>query len=116
MSKPCAWPNGASWRPEQCWAFGEYQLNEIGVGADGRQLPSVAIDFGAAEIVIPHRLVGQRPTRDTEASRNGKSYASATGQPLRNLGEQRLPLLAQEGTLRGMTFQAASVSKPLRSF
>ena len=69
-----------------CRAFGEYQLNEIGVGADGWQLLSGAIDSGAAEVVIPHRLVGQHPLRDTEASRNGKCYASATGQPIPNLG------------------------------
>ena len=53
------------------WAFGGPQLNEVGVGADGWQLLSVAIDSGAAETVIPHRLVGQHPLRDTEASRNG---------------------------------------------
>ena len=38
-----------------CWAFGEYQLDEIAVGADGWQPLSVAIDSGAAETVIPHR-------------------------------------------------------------
>ena len=75
----------------------------------------MAIDSGAAETVIPHRLVGQHPIKDTEASRNGKCYASATGQPIPNLGEQRLPLVTQEGTLRGMTFQAAPVAKALGS-
>ena len=75
----------------------------------------MAIDSGAAEIVIPDRLVGQHPIRDTEASRNGKCYTSATGQPTPNLGEQRLPLFTQEGALRGMTFQAAPVSKTLGS-
>ena len=98
-----------------CWAFGGPQLNEVGVGADGWQLLSVAIDSGAAETVIPHRLVCQHPIKDTEASRNGKCDASATGQPIPNLGEQRLPLVSQEGTLRGMTFQAAPVSKALGS-
>ena len=98
-----------------CWAFGGPQLNEVGVGADGWQLLSVAIDSGAAETIIPHRLVGQHPIKDTEASRNGKCYASATGQPIPNLGEQRLPLVTQEGTLRGMTFQAAPVAKALGS-
>ena len=75
----------------------------------------MAIDSFAAEIVILHRLLGQHPIKDTEASRNGKCYAWATGQPIPNLGEQRLPLLTQEGTLRGMTFQAAPVSKALGS-
>ena len=81
----------------------------------GWQLLSVAIDSGAAETVIPHRLVGQHPVRATESSRNGMCYASATGQPIPNLGEQCLPLITQVGTLRGMTFQAAPVSKALGS-
>ena len=97
------------------WAFGGPQLNEVGVGADGWQLLSVAIDSGAAETVIPHWFVGQHPLRDIQASRNGKCYASATGQPIPNLGEQRLPLLTQEGTLRGMTLPAAPLSKQLGS-
>ena len=42
-------------------------------------------------------------------------YASATGQPIHNLGEQRLQLITTEGTLRSMTFQAAPVAKPLGS-
>ena len=42
-------------------------------------------------------------------------YASATNQPIPNLGEQKLPLVTGEGTLRGMTFQAAPVSKALGS-
>ena len=67
----------------------------------------MAIVSGATEIVIPRRLVGQHPIKDTEASRNGKCYASATRQTIPNLAEQRFPLFTQEGTLRGMTFQSA---------
>ena len=44
------------------------------------------------------------------------SYSSATGQRIPNLAEQKLPSFTVEGTLRGMTFQAAPVSKPLGSF
>ena len=43
------------------------------------------------------------------------NYASATGDPIPNLGEQLLPLLTSEGTLRAMTFQAAPVDRPLGS-
>ena len=76
---------------------------------------SLAVDSGAAETVIPHTLVGQHPIRETEASRGGLNYVSATGDPIPNLGEQRLPLMTQEGTLRAMTFQAAPVDRPLGS-
>ena len=65
--------------------------------------------------MIPHRLVGQHPVRETESLGRGMCYASATGQPIPNLGEQRLRLITQEGTLHGMTFQAAPVSKALGS-
>ena len=75
----------------------------------------MAIDSGAAETVIPHRLVSQHLLRKTNASRSGLCYSSATGQPIPNLGEQRFLLFTMEETFRGMTFQAAPVSKPLGS-
>ena len=76
---------------------------------------SMAVDSGAAETVIHHRLVAQHPIQDTESSRAGLCYSSATGQPIPDLGQQQLPLLTMEGTLRGMPFQDAPVSKPLGS-
>ena len=65
--------------------------------------------------MIPHDLVTDHGICDIEASRSGLCYASATGQPIPNNGEQRLPLMTMEGTMRGMTFQAAPVSRPLGS-
>ena len=73
-----------------CWAFGGYSLNEVGKTQDGWQLLSMAIDSGAAETVIPHRLVSQHLLKETNASRSGLCYSSATGQPIPNLGEQCL--------------------------
>ena len=96
-------------------AVGSWHVDECGIAADGWQLLSMAVDSGAAETVIPHRLVSQHPIKDTHASRAGMCYSSATGEPIPNLGEQKLPLLTMENTLRGMTFQAAPVSKPLGS-
>ncbi len=83
---------------------------------DGRwQLLSVAVDSGAAETVIPHKLVTSHPIHETDASRAGVNYASATGDPIPNLGEQILALCMREGSLRSMKFQAAPVSRPLAS-
>ena len=109
--KPVETPTGP------CWAFSDpsVQLNELGMTTGGWQLLSMAVDSGAAETVIPHRLVSQYPIRETEASKAGMCYASATNQPIPNLGEQQLPLVTREGSLRGMTLQAAPVSKPLGS-
>ena len=97
------------------WTVGGYSVNAAGKTQDGWQLLSMAIDSGAAETVIPHRLVNQHPLKETDASRGGLCYSSATGQPIPNLGEQCLPLVTMEETFRGMTFQAAPVSKPLGS-
>ena len=60
-------------------------------------------------------LVQDHATQETDASRSGLNYASATGDPSRTSGEQKLPLLTQEGSLRAMTFQAAPVDQALSS-
>ena len=75
----------------------------------------MGMDSWAAETVIPHRLVSQHPLKDTNASRSGLCYSSSTGQPIPNMGEQCFLLFTMEETFRGMTFQAAPVSKPLGS-
>ena len=81
----------------------------------GWQYLALTVDSGAAETVIPHMLVKDHPIYETTASKSGLNYASATGDPIPNLGEQKLPLLTNEGSLRAMTFQAAPVDRPLGS-
>ena len=82
---------------------------------DAWQKISIAIDSGAAATVIPHTMVTEYPIVATAMSEAGVCYVSATGEPIPNLGEQRLPLATVEGSLRAMTFQAAPVAKPLGS-
>ena len=65
--------------------------------------------------MVPHILVMEYPVQSTATSDAGVCYASATGEPIPNLGEQRLPLVMAEGSLRAMMFQAAPVAKPLGS-
>ena len=55
------------------------------------------------------------PGDPTDKSRAGVCYAGATGEPIPNLGQQKLPLATVEGFLRAMTFQVAPVAKPLGS-
>ena len=81
----------------------------------GWQYLALTVDSGAAENIIPHMLVQDQATQETDASRNGLNYASATGDPIPNLGEQKLPLLTHEGSLRAVTFQAAPVDRALGS-
>ena len=40
---------------------------------------------------------------------------SASGDPITNYGELKLPVVTRERTMRGMVFQAAGVAKPLGS-
>ena len=76
---------------------------------------SIAIDSDAAATIIPHTLLTEYCIVATAVSDAGVCYVSATGEPIPNLGEQRLPLTTEEGSLRTMTFQAAPVAKPLGS-
>ena len=92
-------------------------IHHVGDQREGNMLRkmSLAIDSGAAETVIPHTLVTEYPIVETEKSRSGACYASATGEPIPNLGEQKLLMATEEGSMRAMTFQAAPVAKPLGS-
>ena len=42
-----------------------------------------------------------------------KTFQSATGEPIPNFGDLRLPLYTREGTVRGMAMKASPVTKPL---
>ena len=54
----------------------------------GWQLLSIINDSGAAEMVIPHKLIKVYKIQETAESKAGLCYASATGDPIPNLGEQ----------------------------
>ena len=76
----------------------------------------ITIDSGAAETVIPEHVGSQYARVATMASESGLEYQSATGQPIRNLGEKKLNLMINDGSMRQMTMQVAEkVSKPLGS-
>ena len=72
----------------------------------------ITVDSGAAESVIPFDEVQNykryKPERD-------EWFQTASGEPIKNEGEQRIPIMLSSGQLRGMTFQACDVTKPLAS-
>ena len=82
---------------------------------EGWQRLSIIIDSGAAETVIPYKQIKGYAVQETEDSKEGICYASATSDPIPNMGEQTLPLQTAEGTWRSMRFQAAPVERPLGS-
>ena len=76
---------------------------------------SIAMDSGASDSVINPKDIPGIELMETEASRAGEEFSSATDEPIPNLGEVRFPMYTREGTLKGMTMQGAPVSNPLGS-
>ena len=73
----------------------------------------VAVDSGACDSVINVDELPDHPVRDTVASKAGEQFASATGDPIPNMGEINALMLTREESLRAMKFTAAPVAKPL---
>ena len=72
----------------------------------------ITVDSGAAESVIP---VDEVMNYKKNKPRMEEWFQTASGEPIRNEGEQRIPIMLSSGQLRGMTFQACEVTKPLAS-
>jgi len=75
----------------------------------------VAIDSGACDNVIDPDELPEHNVRETAASRAGEQFASATGDPIPNLGEMGILMITREDTVRAMAFTAAPVARPLGS-
>jgi hypothetical protein len=77
---------------------------------------SIAVDSGACDSVIDPGQVPSVQLVETKGSLSGEDdFQSATGEPIPNLGELRIPMLTRERTTRGMLFTGAPVAKPLAS-
>ena len=75
----------------------------------------VTVDSGAIDTVIPRRVAQGISLKQTEASRNGLKYRSASGNAIVNEGERNLRGYTKEANLVDMTAQVAEVTKPLGS-
>ena len=76
---------------------------------------SIAIDSGACDSVLSPEHVPDHEVHESVESWRGENFQSATGEPIPNLGDLRLPLYMREGTVRGMVMKASPVTKPLGS-
>ncbi len=76
---------------------------------------SIAIDSGACDSVISPEDVPDYEIYESKDSRRGENFQSATGEPIPNLGDLRLPMYLREGQVKGMVMKAAPVAKPLGS-
>ena len=98
---------------ERCGMQGNINSVEQFAGAWER-IP-VTVDSGAVDSVIPKRLAKGVPIIETEASRQGLKYRSASGNPIKNEGEKNLQGYTKEGNRVDMSMQVAEVTKPLGS-
>ena len=67
---------------------------------------------GAAESVVPIAEITCYPKIKPAIE---EWFQTASGEPIANEGEQRLPMVTPSGQLRGMAFKACDVTKPLAS-
>ncbi len=76
----------------------------------------LAIMDSGATVPVLHPQTGKSyEVHESLASRAGVEYEIANGKTIPNLGEKKMGVLTQEGTLRGYSSQCADVSKSLQS-
>ena len=87
-------------------------LKELSAMSDGGVI-ELTVDSGAGDTVAHTKdHFPDIPMMPSAGSRAGRTYLGPGGEPLRNLGEQRVELSV--GDQRGLfTFQSANVRKPL---
>ena len=93
-------------------ASGAVTINNVKTVKSGWRKMRVTVDSGAAESVIPVDEIVSYPKQVHSVP---IWYQTASGEPIRNEGEQRLPVMTPSGKMKGMTFQACDVTKPLAS-
>ena len=74
-----------------------------------------ALDSGALDPVAPPTMAPGVAIKDSNGSRTGQHYGSASGHRIPNLGEQHITGVVPSGAERAMTFQVAEVTRPLLS-
>ena len=101
--------------PQLCSLFD----SELDLGNLQSEQPWVKVesvmDSGAAESVAPPDLAPWVEVQESEGSRRGQTYVSASGDRLPNLGEKRLQVTTEEGNKALATYQVADVTRPLCS-
>lgn len=73
------------------------------------------MDTGAVNSVAPMTTGRDVPLCESDGSRRGQVYHSASGDKIPNLGQKALDVVTNEGNEFRMTFQIADVTKPLTS-
>lgn len=80
---------------------------------EGWTLVWLTVDSGAGASAAPPRLAPQVPVSPSAASRRGRTFKTASGQEIPDLGQKRLTAQTSEGVAVSMNFAVADVHKPL---
>ena len=73
------------------------------------------IDSGAAESVAPPSMLPWVAVKESEGSKRGQTYMSASGDRLPNLGEKAFKFVTETGRVAAATYQVADVTRALCS-
>ena len=73
------------------------------------------MDSGAADSVAPPTLAPQVNISESNGSKRGQCYVSASGSRLSNMGEKVLNVQTNEGRDANVFYQIAEVGRPLHS-
>ena len=71
------------------------------------------VDSGACDCVAPPGTLPGIPVVETKLSKGGLEYTAAGGHKIPNLGMSRPVVFTTDGECNAMTFQIASIAKPL---
>ena len=73
------------------------------------------VDSGASAPVAPPSMLPGVKIEESEGSKRGQKYTSASKHKLKNLGQQQVHACTEDGDTTDLLFQIADVSKPLVS-
>ena len=89
-------------------------LSAVEGGMVWARLASV-LDSGAAESVMPEKLLDWLPLEASEGFRRGATYTSASGQVISNLGARTVQGVTSDNLPISAMYQVCAVNKPLTS-
>ena len=73
------------------------------------------VDSGAGAAVAPPQMMPSVRIDPSEGSKRGQRYSSASKHKIKNLGQQQIKAVTEDGQPTEVLFQVADVSKPLMS-
>ena len=73
------------------------------------------MDSGASKSVAPPKMCPEYKLLESDGSRNGDNFVSASKDIIPNLGEKHLMVMKDDGSVGRVRYQVADISRPLNS-